>query len=64
MLPVLIDDNSLETILVLIKQLQSSLLELKQMRVYVVQGVEQQMLESAIQDNETRLAEIRRKVIQ
>jgi hypothetical protein len=34
------------------------------MRAYVVQGVEQEMLESAIVDNETRLAEIRRKVIQ
>jgi hypothetical protein len=61
---VLTDDNSLETILVLIKQLQAALLELKQMRAYVMQGVEQHMLESAIQDNETRLAEIRRKVIQ
>lgn len=58
------DDNSLETILVLIKQLQAALLELKQMRAYVVQGVEQEMLESAIEINETRLAEIRRKVIQ
>lgn len=60
----LTDDNSLETILVLIKQLQAALLELKQMRAYVVQGVEQKMLESVIVDNETRLAEIRRKVIQ
>lgn len=58
------DDNSLETILVLIKQLQAALLELKQMRAYVVPGIEQEMLESAIMDNETRLAEIKRKVIQ
>jgi hypothetical protein len=61
---VLIDDNSLETILVLIQQLEAALLGLKQMRAYVVQGVEQEMLESAIVDNETRLAEIKRKVIQ
>ena len=60
----LIDDNSLETLLMLIKQLQAALLELKQMRAYVVQGLEQEMLESVIVDNETRLAEIRRKVIQ
>ena len=49
---------------VLIKELQAALLELKQMRAYVMQGVEQETLESAIQDNETRLAEIKRKVIQ
>jgi hypothetical protein len=61
---VLIDDNSIETILMLIKQLQAALVELKQMRAYVVQGVEQEMLESVIVDNETMLAEIRRKVIQ
>jgi hypothetical protein len=61
---VLIDDNSLETILVLIQQLEAALLGLKQMRASVVQGVEQEMLESAIVDNETRLAEIKRKVIQ
>ena len=60
----LTDDNSLETILGLIRQLQAALVELKQMRAYVVQGVEQEMLESVIMDNETRLAEIRRKVIQ
>ena len=60
----LIDDNSIETILMLIKQLQAALVELKQMRAYVVQGVEQEMLESVIVDNETMLAEIRRKVIQ
>lgn len=60
----LTDDNSLETILVLIKQLQAAILELKQMRAYVVQGVEQKLLESVIVDNETRLAEIQRKVIQ
>jgi hypothetical protein len=61
---VLTNDNSLETILVLIKQLQAALLELKQMRAYVVQGVEQEILESAIEDNETRWVEIRREVIQ
>lgn len=60
----LIDDNSLETILALIQQLEAALLGLKQMRAYVGQGAEQEMLESAIAHNETKLAEIRRKVIQ
>jgi hypothetical protein len=40
------------------------LLGLKQMRAYVAQGVEREMLESVIDDSETKLAEIRRKVIQ
>ena len=60
----LIDEYSLETILVLISQLEAALLGLKQMRAYVAQGVEEEMLESVIVHNETRLAEIRRKVIQ
>jgi hypothetical protein len=60
----LIDDNSLETILVLISQLEAALLGLKQMRAYVVQGAEQELLESVIVNNEARLAEIKRKVIQ
>lgn len=60
----MIDDNSLETVLVLINQLEAMLLGLKQMRAYVAQGVEREMLESVIDDSETKLAEIRRKVIQ
>ena len=60
----MIDEYSLETILVLISQLEAALLGLKQMRAYVAQGVEEEMLESVIVHNETRLAEIRRKVIQ
>jgi hypothetical protein len=60
----LIDDNSLETVLALINQLEAALLGLKQMRAFVVQGVEQQRLESVIEKSETKLAEIKRKVIQ
>jgi uncharacterized Ntn-hydrolase superfamily protein len=47
---------------VLINQLEAVLLGLKQMRAYVAQGVEREMLESVIDDGETKLAEIRRKV--
>jgi hypothetical protein len=60
----LIDDNALETVLALINQLEAALLGLKQLRAFVVEGVEQQMLESVIENSETKLAEIKRKVIQ
>jgi hypothetical protein len=60
----LIDDNCLETVLAIINQLEAALLGLKQLRAYVVQGVEQQRLESVIEKSETKLAEIKRKVIQ
>jgi hypothetical protein len=60
----LIDDNSLETALALISELEAALLGLKQLRAYVVQGDEQQRLESVIEKSETKLAEIKRKVIQ
>jgi hypothetical protein len=59
-----IDDNALETVLALINQLEAALLGLKQMRAFVVEGVEQQTLESVIENSETRLADIKRKVIQ
>lgn len=60
----MIDDNALETVLALINQLEAALLGLKQLRAFVVEGVEQQMLESVIENSETKLAEIKRKVIQ
>lgn len=60
----MIDDNSLETALTLISELEAALLGLKQLRAYVVQGDEQQRLESVIEKSENKLAEIRRKVIQ
>jgi hypothetical protein len=60
----LIDDNCLETVLAIINQLEAALLGLKQLRAYVVQAVEQQRLESVIEKSETKLAEIKRKVIQ
>lgn len=60
----LTDDSSLDTILALIRQLEAALLGLTQMRAFVGQGVELEMLESTIKQNETKLAAIRRKVIQ
>jgi hypothetical protein len=60
----LMDDNSLDTILALIKQLEATLLRLKQVRGLVGEGVAGDMLELLIEESETKLAEIRRKVIQ
>jgi hypothetical protein len=56
--------NSLETTLALMKQMESTLLGLKQLRRYVGKGPGQQMLESIVKEGETRLAEIKRKLIQ
>ncbi len=58
------DDKSLEIVLALINQLEAELLGLKQMRAFAVEGVERQMLESVIENSETKLAEIKREVIQ
>ncbi|PYX75198.1 MAG: hypothetical protein DMG78_04885 [Acidobacteria bacterium] len=58
------DDKSLEIVLALINQLEAELLGLKQMRAFALEGVELQMLESVIENSETKLAEIKRKVIQ
>jgi len=58
------DDKSLEIVLALINQLEAELLGLKQMRAFGMEGVELQMLESVIENSETKLAEIKRKVIQ
>ena len=58
------DDKSLEIVLALINQLEAELLGLKQMRAFGMEGVELQMLESVIENSETKLAEIKREVIQ
>jgi len=59
-----VDNNSLETILALLKQMEATLLGLKQLRAYVSKGVGQQMLEALIEEGDAKLAEIIRKVIQ
>lgn len=59
-----IDDNSLDTILALITQLEATLLGLKQMRSYVGSSIGEQMLELLIEEGEAKVAEFKRKVIQ
>jgi hypothetical protein len=57
-------DESLDMILALMKQLESTLLGLKQLRGYVGQGVGQQMVEELIEEGENKLAELKRRLIQ
>jgi hypothetical protein len=58
------DPNSLGAILALIKQMESTLLGLKQLWSYVGKGIGQQMLELLIEEGEAKLVEIKGKLIQ
>lgn len=62
--PIPMTDDSLDIILALMKQLESTLLGLKQLRGYVGQGVGQQMVEELIEEGENKLAELKRRLIQ
>jgi hypothetical protein len=57
------DDKSLETILALIKQLEANILGLKQLRGYFGNGLGQEMLEVLIEESQTKVAEIKRQII-
>ena len=56
--------ESLDTILTLLKQMEATLLGLKQLRGFVGKGTGQQMLEALIEEAETNLAEVKHKLIQ
>jgi hypothetical protein len=60
---ILRDDTSLETILALIKQLENIASGLKRLRGCVGKG-SARMLELLIQETDTKLAEIKRRIIQ
>ena len=57
-------DESLEIILALLRQLEATLLGLKQLRGYVGQGVGKDVLAELIEEGEAKLAEVKRKLIQ
>lgn len=57
------DPNSLDKILALMKQMEATLLGLKQLRGYVGDGIGAQMLEVLIEEVETSLATATRKLI-
>lgn len=56
--------ETLETILALLNQMESTLLGLKQLRGYVPAGVGQKMLEILIEEAEANLAKVKRRIIQ
>ena len=56
--------DSLAAVLECLTQMESNLLGMKQMRDYVGQGVGREMLEALIEEAESQIAEIKRKLIQ
>jgi len=55
--------DRVDTIFALIKQLESTLLGLRQLRRYVGKGVGLQMLEVLIEEAEAKLAEVRKRLV-
>ena len=58
------DLESVDTILTLLKQMEATLLGLKQLRLYIGKGIGQQMLEVLIEEGEEKVAEVKRKLMQ
>ena len=56
--------ESVDTILALLKQMETTLLGLKQLRGYVPRGVGQKMLEILIEEAEANFAKVKRRIIQ
>lgn len=56
--------ETLDTILALLQQMESTLLGLKQLRGFVGKGAGQHMLEVLIEEAEAKIAEVKRKIIQ
>jgi hypothetical protein len=56
--------DTVDTILVLIKQLEATLLGLQQLRGYVEKGAGSTVLESLIEEGETKLEEVKRSLMQ
>ena len=56
--------NALETVFECLKRMEATLIGMKEMRLYVGKGVVRKMLDSLIEEAESQLAEIKRKVIQ
>ena len=57
-------DDSLEIILALIRQLEATVLGLKQLRGYVGPGAGRELIEELIEEGEHKLADLKRKLIQ
>jgi hypothetical protein len=59
-----VDRHNLDTVLALIKQMESMLHDLKRLRNYVGKGVGLHMLVILIDDCDAKLSEIKRKIRQ
>lgn len=59
-----VTDETLDTILTLLKQLETTLLGLKQLRGIIGNGTGHQMLEMLIEEAEARITEVKHKLIQ
>lgn len=58
------DSDLLDAALDLVKQLETTLLGLRQTRSYVGRGLARRMLDEVIEEAETKLDELRHKLIQ
>ena len=56
--------DSLETVLATLKVMEATLLGMKQVRRYVAKGFSSKMFDSLIEEAESQVAEIKRKIIQ
>ena len=56
--------NSLEIVMASLKLMESTLLGMKQLLPYVGKGLATEMLDALIQEAESQVAEIKRRVIQ
>jgi hypothetical protein len=57
-------DSRLEVIMACLRQMENTVLRLKQLRQVVRKGLETEMLDSMIEEAELHIAEVKRKVIQ
>lgn len=58
------DLDTVNVILGLIKQLEATVLGLQQLRSYIGNGIEAEILESLMTEGETKIAEVKRKLMQ
>jgi len=56
--------DAFDTLLDCLKRMEAGLIGMKQMRGYVTSELGREMLESLIEEAETQIAEVKRKVIQ
>jgi hypothetical protein len=56
--------DSLETVLASLKMMEATLLGMRRSRQYVAKGFSSKMFDSLIEEAESQVAEIKRKIIQ